>query len=189
MRRFMSVVPLLFVFSLAAGCAANVTKVPLLQSSYNPTLDAADLSGYKGKTVIFPYVTNNANDTGTWNYYSDDKKFSYEMMPGLDIYFWDCFVNAFSRIGVRAVAAPLPGFEKSKELQITLLSFTDRKLLYTVRLNKPGEASFTKQFTVEAPAPTTTVVAELENRAYRFMDSAFLALVTDAEFKKSFLQD
>ena len=179
MRRSMSAASLLCVLSLA-GCAAPGTKVPLLQSSYNPTLDAADLSDYKGITVLFPYVTNSANDTGIWNYYSADKKHVYETMPGLDIYFWDCFVNAFNRIGVRAVATPAPGTENAQELQITLLSVTDRKLLYAVRLNRLGETSFKKQITVEAPPPTTTVVSELEARAYGFMDSAFLALVTDS---------
>jgi len=190
MRKAMGFAALLAVFFLAAaGCGAGGTKVVIQQGVYNPDVAGTSLAAYKGKTVYFPGVTNQANDTSIWAYYSVDKKYYYEATPALQTYFWDCFHKAFQRIGVRVLAAPWsPGTESAKELNIYLNSMNDRKLVFSVTLAIPGEKSFQKQYTVEMPPAGTDDLKALEQRSYRFMDTAFLTMVTDPEFRKEFLR-
>ena len=190
MKRFMGLAALLTVFSLAVGgCVAGGTKVVILQDMYNPAVDTSNLAAYKGRTVYFPGVTNQANDTTIWSYSSVDKKYYYEATPSLQTYFWDCFHKAFTRIGVRVLATPwTPGTEAAKELNVILNSVTDQKLVFNVTLVVPGEQSFQKQYTVEAPPTDTADLKELEKRSYKLVDSAFLAMVNDADFRKVFLK-
>ncbi len=190
MRRIAGTSALLFVFFLmTAGCGGGGTKVVIQQGVYNPAVGAPNLAVYKGKTVYFPSFTNQANNTGIWHYYSADKKYYYEAAPSLQTYFWDCFSKAFTRIGVRVLATPWsPGTESAKELNIVLNSATDEKVVFSVTLVIPGKSSFQKQYTVEAPPAATDDLAELEKRSYRLVDSAFLAMVTDPDFKKEFLK-
>ncbi|RPJ74192.1 MAG: hypothetical protein EHM15_05730, partial [Desulfobacteraceae bacterium] len=108
MRRIAGISALLVVFSLVTGgCGGGGgTKVVIAQASYNPTLDAAGLAAYKGKTVYFSSVSNNAADTSIWGYKSADQQFIYEAAPSLQTYVWDCFVKAFHRIGVNTLVTP-----------------------------------------------------------------------------------
>lgn len=187
MGRVMGLTALVCVFCLAiAGCGPGGTKVVIQQGLYNPAVDAPNLAAYKGKAVYFPSVTNQANDTTIWSYYSADKKYYYEATPALQTYVWDCFVKAFNRIGVRALATP--AMESTKELNVILNSVTDQKLVFSVTLTPLGESAFQKQFTVEAPPVETSDLKELEMRSYRLIDSAFLTMVTDPEFRKAFLK-
>ena len=55
-------------------------------------------------------------------------------------------------------------------------------------LIKPGDSTFQKEFTVEAPPAGTTDLAMLEKRGYRLVDDAFMAMVTDPGFRKAFLK-
>jgi len=182
---------LLFACFLAlTGCPTRGgTKVFLKQTSYNPSFATANLSAYKGKTLYFSSVTNNAANTSIWDYYSTDSLYAYEATPALQTYFWDCFIKSFNRIGVRTLVAPwTPGTETAPELQIVLNSVTDQKFVFNVTLIKPGDSTFQKEFTVETPAAGTADLAELEKRGYRLVDDAFLAMVGDSEFRKAFLK-
>jgi hypothetical protein len=189
MERFKGIFALLLVSSLAlAGCGAG-TVVSIKQGMYNPAIETANLGAYKGKLVYFPSVTNEANDTSIWDYYSVDKKYYYEATPSLQTYVWDCFVKAFNRIGVRASATPWgPDTPNVKELTIVLNSVTDQKFVFTATLNTLGKSPFQKQYTVEAEPTKSTDLKELEARSYRLIDSAFLTMVTDADFRKAFLK-
>ena len=182
---------LLFACFLAlTGCPTRGgTKVFLKQTSYNPTFATANLSAYKGKTLYFSSVTNNAANTSIWDYYSADSKYAYEASPALQTYFWDCFIKSFNRIGVTTLASPWTGgTEAAPELQIVLNSVTGLKFVFNVTLIKPGDSTFQKEFTVETPAAGTADLAELEKRGYRLVDDAFLAMVGDSEFRKAFLK-
>ena len=182
---------LLFACFLAlTGCPTRGgTKVFLKQTSYNPSFATANLSAYKGKTLYFSSVTNNAANTSIWDYYSTDSLYAYEASPALQTYFWDCFIKSFNRIGVRTLVAPwTPGTETAPELQIVLNSVTDRKFDFSVTLIRPGDTTLQKGFTVETPPAGTADLAELEKRGYRLVDDAFLAMVGDSEFRKAFLK-
>ena len=188
---------LLFACFLAlTGCPRGGTKVFIKQTAYNPSFETANLSAYKGKTLYFSSVTNEAADTSIWDYYSVDSQFAYEASPALQTYFWDCFIKSFTRIGVRASAAPWgTGTEMAPELQIVLNSVTDQKFVFSVNLIRPGEPAFQKQYTVlskqytVASTPASTKdLNELEKRGYRMVDDAFMAIVGDPAFKKAFLK-
>ena len=191
MGRIFGKAVLLFACFLAlTGCpTVGGTKVFIKQTSYNPSFDTANLSAYKGKPLYFSSVTNSAANTSIWDYYSTDSKYAYEASPALQTYFWDCFMKSFSRIGVRASASPFgTGTEMAPELQIVLNSVSDLKIVFNVTLIRPGESTFQKEFTVEAPPAGTTDLAELEKRGYRLVDDAFTAFVRDTEFRKAFLK-
>lgn len=190
MGRFVCKGVLLFACFLAmTGCPRGGTKVFIKQTSYNPSFATANLSAYKGKTLYFSSVTNNAANTSIWDYYSVDSQYAYEATPALQTYFWDCFVKSFNRIGVRALAYPwTAGTETAPELQIVLNSVSDQKFVFTANLIKPGESTFQKEFTVEAPPAGTADLAELEKRSYRLVDDAFMAMVGDPGFRKAFLK-
>ena len=190
MGRIFGKAVLLFACFLAlTGCPRGGTKVFIKQNVYSPSFETANLSAYKGKTLYFSSVTNNAANTSIWDYYSADSKYAYEATPALQTYFWDCFVKSFNRIGVRALPSPWSmGTDTAPELQIFLNSVTDRKFVFTVNLIRPGESTFQKEYTVESPPAGTTDPAELEKRGYRLVDDAFLTMVGDPEFRKAFLK-
>ena len=191
MRRSFGTAVLLFACILAlTGCPrGGGTKVYIHQTTYNPSFGTANLSGYKGKTLYFSYVTNNAANTSIWDYYSTDSQFAYEAAPSLQTYFWDCFAKSFNYIGVNVLVTPWSvGTQTAPELQIVLNSVTDQKFDFTVNLLKPGESTFQKVFSVEAPPAGTADPAELEKRGYRLVDAAFVAMVGDPGFRKAFLR-
>lgn len=190
MGRIFGKAVLLFACCLAlTGCPRGGTKVYIKQASYNPSFATANLAAYKGKTLYFSSVTNNAANTSIWDYYSLDSKYAYEASPALQTYFWDCFVKSFNRIGVRTLVAPwTPGTETAPELQIVLNSVSDQKFVFSATLVRPGGSTFQKEFTVEAPPAGTEDLAELEKRGYRLVDDAFMAMVGDPEFRKAFLK-
>jgi hypothetical protein len=190
MGRIFGKVVLLFACFLAlTGCPGGGTKVFIKQTSYNPSFETANLSAYKGKTLYFSSVTNNAANTSIWDYYSADSKYAYEASPALQTYFWDCFVKSFNRIGVTALASPwTAGTQTAPELQIVLNSVSDQKFVFSVNLIKPGQPTFQQEYTVESPPAGTADLAELEQRGYRLVDAAFTAMVGDPEFRKAFLK-
>ncbi len=190
MGRFFGKAALLFACCLAlTGCPRGGTKVFIKQTSYNPSFGTANLSAYKGKTLYFSSVTNNAANTSIWDYYSTDSQYAYEASPSLHTYFWDCFIKSFNRIGVRTFVTPwTAGTETGPELQIVLNSVSDLKFVFSVNLLKPGESTFQKEFTVESPPAGTADIAELEKRGYRLVDAAFMAMVGDPGFRKAFLK-
>lgn len=182
---------LVLAFLLAvSGCrGGGGTKVFIKQNTYNPSFDTANLSGYKGKTIYFSSVTNNAANTSIWDYYSTDSQYAYEATPSLQTYFWDCYVKAFNKIGVRTLVAPWSsGTETAPELQIVMNSITDQKFDFGVTVIIPGVSTFQKQYTVEQPPAATNDPAELETRSYKLVDASFRALVSDPEFKKAILK-
>ena len=190
MGRFFGKAALLFACCLAlTGCPRGGTKVFIKQTSYNPSFGTANLSAYKGKTLYFSSVTNNAANTSIWDYYSTDSQYAYEASPSLHTYFWDCFIKSFNQIGVRTLVTPWSaGTETAPELQIVLNSVSDQKFVFSVNLLKPGESAFQKEFTVESPPAGTADIAELEKRGYRLVDAAFMAMVGDPGFRKAFLK-
>jgi len=191
MGRIFGKTVLLFACFLAlTGCPrGGGTKVFIKQNVYTPSFETANLSAYKGKTLYFSSVTNNAANTSIWDYYSADSLYAYEASPSLQTYFWDCFIKSFNRIGVKTLVTPwAAGTETSPELQIVLNSVSDLKFAFSVNLITPGQSTFQKEYTVESPPAGTTDLAELEKRSYRLADAAFTAMVGDPEFRKAFLK-
>jgi hypothetical protein len=165
------------------ACRTAGTKVVIRQDLYAPSFAAKDLSAYKGKSVYFPAVTNNANNTSIWNYYSPGSDVYYEATPALQTYFWDCFAKDFNWIGVKLA----PDATAAPHLEVIMNSVTDQEFKFQVILLGPGKPPFRKDYTVTMAPTKEKDPAQLEKRGYQLVDAAFMAMVGDADFRKAFL--
>jgi len=181
-RKSVVVCACLAVAGLVA-CRAAGTKVVIRQDIYMPSFANENLSAYKGTSVYLSAVTNNANNTSIWNYYSPGSAVYYEATPALQTYFWDCFIKDFNWIGVKT-ASDSSG---APNMEIIMTSITDQEFRFQVILLPPGKSPFRKDYTVTMSPTQDTDPAKLEQRGYRLVDAAFTAIVRDPEFKKAFL--
>lgn len=188
-----------------SGCATG-TKITMSSDKYFPAYKTADVSRLKGKKLILSSFYNQAQNTKSWNYYSADKKFMYEGNAQLETYYWNCFQKAFKQAGVNLIdysyadyrgphpywwgAAPPPAQKPQAkgvpEFQLILTSLTDQEFKFKVLLFKDGETKLEKEYSVTMGAAGTENAADLEKRAYRLVDLAFLTIVRDRDFQKVF---
>jgi hypothetical protein len=167
----------------ATGCRGM--RIDLKQASYAPAFDAAELKAYKGKSVFIYDIANNASGTSLWDYYSPTTRNYYEAWPTMRTYFWDCFVKAFNLAGVTVAAdgAGAPSFS------LSFTTLNEEEMVFDVNLAHAGSAPFVKNYKVSTPpADPKADPASLEKRAYRQVDAAFLAVMTDPDFRKAFLK-
>jgi hypothetical protein len=191
------------------GCASG-TKIVTTQEKYSPSFRAGDYNRYKGKKLVLSSFFNQAQNTKTYNYFSPDKKLTYEVNVSLENFYMSSFTKAFKHIGVNLVdysyddsyrghygyrhgywwGAPGPGGYKApkgvSEFQFALLSMTDQEFKFKVLIFKDGETRLDKEYTVTMAAATTTNAADLEKRAYQLVDLAFTTIVKDREFQRVF---
>lgn len=191
------------------GCAGG-TKVTMKQESYSPSFRSGDYNRYKGKKLVLSSFYNQAQNTKTYNYFSPDKKLTYEGNVSLENLYLNGFTKAFKHIGVNLVdytydndaryhpgyrhgywwGAPGPaGYKAPKgvsEFQFALLSMTDQELKFKVIVFKDGETKLDKDYTVTMSAAATENAAELEKRGYQLIDLAFTTVMKDRDFQKVF---
>lgn len=204
-----SIIVLCIIGLFLTGCASG-TKITMTQEKYSPSFRTADYNRYKGKKLVLSSFFNQAQNTKTYNYFSPDKKLTYEGNVSLENLYLSGFTKAFKHIGVNLVdytfddsyrnrpgyrhgywwGAPGPGGYKAPkgvpEFQFILLSMTDQELKFKVLVFKEGETKLEKEFTVTMPAVATDNVAELEKRGYRLVDLAFTTIMRDRDFQRVF---
>jgi len=194
---------------LLTGCASG-TKIMMTQEKYSPSFRAGDYSRYKGKKLVLSSFTNQAQNTKTYNYFSPDKKLTYEGNVSLDALYANGFTKAFKHIGVTLVdytydndhrgrhgyrygywwGAPGPGGYKAPkgvpEFQFVLLSMTDQEFKFKVLVFREGETKLDKEYTVAMAAAATDNAADLEKRGYQLIDLAFTTIMRDRDFQRVF---
>ena len=86
-------------------------------------------------------------------------------------------------------APPSPCISKQGccQFQLILTSLTDQEFKFKALLFKDGQTKYEKEFTVTMDAAQSEKPADLEQRAYRIVDSAFTTIIKDREFQKSIL--
>lgn len=192
-----------------SGCASG-TKITITQEKYSPSFRAADYSRYKGKKLVLSSFTNQAQNTKTYNYFSPDKKLTYEGNVSLETLYLNGFTKAFKHIGVTLVdyiydddyryrpgyrhgwwwGHPGPGGYKAPrgvpEFQFTLVSMTDQEFMFKVAVFRDGESKLDKEYTVKMAPAATENAAELEKRGYQMVDLAFTTIMKDRDFQRVF---
>ncbi len=181
------------LMSLLTSCASS-TYVYVQQDKYKPQFSAQDFRDYKGKSIVLNSFTNRAQNTSLFYYYSKDKKVCYEGSPSIQSYIWYCFKKAFMHVGV-FVQGPQGGPfsativpEGMKLVEFELISLTDTNLEFNINLFKEIRMIYQKSFTITMPQSADQTPLSLENNAYKMMDEAFTAVLSDSGFKASFLK-
>lgn len=191
------IIQILTILSMILITACSSAYVYVQQSNYDPEFNASGYPEYKGKSVYLQSFTNSANDTTTWYYYSPEKKVKYEGSPSLASYFWYCFKRAFRHIGVIVQEPEGQGFlglqtkaapGRMNDFRLNFTSLTDSRFVFYVDLLKGGEIIFQKSYRITMPPAESDSPSYLETRAYKMVDMAFTAIVSDSDFKKAFLQ-
>ena len=200
-----SIIILWIIVLLLTGCASS-TVITINQEKYSPSFRADDYSRYKGKKLFLSDFLNRAKNTKTYNYFSPDKKLSYEGNASLENFYWHCFQKSFRHIGVNLVdykydrsrptshdwwgKISAPGDNNASnsitEFQFILLSMTDQEFKFKVIVLERGESKFDKDYTVSMAAATTNDVADLEKRGYKLVELAFTTILNDQDFQKVF---
>lgn len=196
MRRNTSIMLLasLFLCSLLAACTA-MQAVQVLDNvqlrNYSPAF-TMDLSEYNGKRINLLNFDNQAKDTTNWDYFSEDKKFSYsaDTRTVIHNYFWYSFEKTLKSIGMtvlnRSTADP-----KAPAMWMTLKSITDARFEVEVKLEKVADdAFFSKMYAITGDdiKQEERNRENLEKRAYRMTSKLFETILTDPAFKNAFFK-
>lgn len=191
------------------GCAGG-TKVTITHEKYSPSFRAGDYGRFKGKKLALSSFHNQAQNTKTYNYFSPDKKLTYEGNVSLETFYLNGFTKAFRHIGVVLVdyvydddyryrpgyrhgywwGHPGPGAYRAPrgvpEFQFILLSMTDQELRFKVLIFRDGETKLDKEFTVTMAPAAAEDAAALERRGYQMVDLAFTTIMRDRDFQRVF---
>ncbi|MFO7569230.1 MAG: hypothetical protein R6W75_05485 [Smithellaceae bacterium] len=198
---FKTLLLVLTVSVCLAGCGASGTKILIKNDQYKPAFNAGEFNRYKGKKAVLSNFHNQAGNTTNWGYSSGDKKFYYEGNEKLESYLAGCFRKSFRHVGVQLVDYihdpsyavrywwGVAGYRAPKgvpEFQLVLMSLTDEEFKFKVLVFRDGETRLNKEMRVTMSPVATTDVASLEQRSYRLVDHAFVAILRDRDFQRVF---
>lgn len=169
----------------ASGSGCGRSFVRLDSASYIPRFPPADFADYQNKSVYMPSFANRADNTTIFYYYGAEGSRSYGG-PVLASYFWYCFKNAFTHIGVRVLERGAP--QSVPKLEIEFPALSELEYQFTVTLDAPGRKPFRKSYKVPAPPPASDDATYLAERAYTMNDLAFTTIIYDPEFRSAFMQ-
>jgi hypothetical protein len=177
-----------------AGChrgAAATTAaayVYVQQDRYIPALEG-DMAAYRDRPILLDPLVNEAENTGTYYYYSPDGSMTYETEPWLDEYVRTSFGKAMSSVGMVVLLEPPPAADPSLvDMQITLLSWDDYAMRFQVLLSRSGQPVYQQEYRTEVPRIETSEAQILEDRAYRIMDMVVAGVLSDPGFQAAVLQ-
>ncbi len=167
---------------LAASCAGG-TYVWVSQDRFVAELPQ-EAGDYRGKPIFMPGFENRADDTSMFYYYSPDRTVKYEGAPSIQSYLWYCFEKAFRKAGMRVYSEGGPVY--APELQLRILSWTDREMVLEVALLRETEEVFSDKFAIPGDPPQGAQPAELEAAAYRMVNAAVSEILRDRRFSEVF---
>ncbi len=176
---------------LAVGTMAQAGGVAVSLTNYIPKF-TADLSEYKGKRINLLDFDNQAKDTTLGYYFSQDKRVAYSGPSFIDNYFWYSCEKALISLGMLVSNKNKPD-PHAPAVWITLKSMTDVKFVVEVKIQKfLYGVSFIKTYTITGEAlpidATKRTPEYLEKRAYDMTNKLFETILTDPEFKNTYLK-
>ena len=171
-----------------AGTATVSAYVYVQQDRYIPALEG-DMAAYRDRPILLDPLVNEAENTGTYYYYSPDGNVTYETEPWLDDYLRTSFAKAMTSVGMVVLLEPPPAADPSLiDMQLTLISWDDYALRFQALLNRAGQSIYQQEYRIEVPRIETAEAQILEDRAYRIMDMVVAGVLSDPGFQAAFLQ-
>lgn len=171
---------------LFAGCGIK-TAVSINPARYNPSFPASQFSDYKGRQINIVQFINSSDKTEVFAYYSPGMVVSYTSNQAhLGAYFRDCFRQGFRHAGMRvledeAFPANIP------EFQLTIATLNDMKFEFRATVTRDGQIIMQKFYIIDMEPYKDGDAARLERRAYLMVDKAVTAVLSDPDFKKSWI--
>ena len=173
---------LVFTLLVFNHCVSR-PKVSIRYDNYKPGFSPAKYSEYKGKYVFLAEFMNQAENTSIYSYFNQDKSYVYETQNLAD-YFWYCFQKTFKSIGSRVQEGLTNINPKTPELQMTLLSVTDEKVLFKMQVYIQQVMEFDKDFSLRFNPADTQDLEIREKQAYEMTDQIIMAVLDDPKFKE-----
>ena len=186
----------LAVLTLAAGvgCHRGVATasasayVYVQQDRYIPALEG-DLAAYRDRPILLDAFVNEAENTGTYYYYSPDGNVTYETEPWVEEYLRTSFAKAMTSVGMVVLLEPPPAADPAlTDLTVTLISWDDYAMRFQALLSRAGQPLYQQEYRVEVPRIETAEVQILEDRAYRIMDMVIAGVLSDPSFQTALLE-
>jgi hypothetical protein len=182
MKKLLARLVLVVSAIVLSGCAGTVT---LAADRYQPTIPALDVAAYKGKAVVLRNFENVDNATTLFAYPGNGRKYGG---PLLTSYFWHCFREAFERMGVTVYEdGNVPAGKSAPVMDVRLVAIHEASYRVGVSLRGPAGNFRWKPFGITGPAVSSDDARVLERRAYQMMDALFIAIITDPEFRTTFV--
>lgn len=193
-----------------SGCGAR--QVSIKSDMYQPGIDPAAFSNYKGKAVIISEVINKDDNTTTWAYKDQDRRLWYVHDISLEDYLKKALGAAFSKIGMkvyeplqsdsgRIVVFPFMirqvGQQKevklppnTNDIRISILSFSNREVLLRTSLLRDNTVLYSGMMktAVEALPENKDGDGDLIMHSYRLMDKVAETILTDKDFSAAFFK-
>jgi hypothetical protein len=170
------------------GTGVASAYVYVKQRLYIPALEG-DMAAYQGRPILLDAFVNEAQNTGSYYYYSPDGNVTYETEPYIEEYLRTSFAKAMTSVGMSVLldppAAPDPSLV---DLAATILSWDDVAMRFQVVLSRAGQAVYQQEYRTELPRIETTETQILEDRAYRIMDMIVAGVLSDPGFQAVVLQ-
>jgi hypothetical protein len=190
-----TIVILLLSVALLSACAARPNPtvfVDLFFASYTPGFDTVAYQDFRGKTVIFDSIRNEARNTTMLGYYSADGNIRYstnympgKMSPPLESFLWYTLQKSFAGAGITATSDNVS--ETDLNLHLTILSMNDQEAKFRMQLLRGGKVLSQNDITATNPPSPTADTAELEKRSYAYFDAITVAILNHPDFKKEIL--
>ena len=189
-------IALVAAVALAAGASchrgASVTTaaayVYVQQDRYIPAL-TGDMEAYRDRPILLDAFVNEAENTGTYYYYSPDGNVTYETEPWVEEYLRTSFGKAMTSVGMVVLLEPPPAAAPALvDMTATVLSWNDYGLRFQVLLSRQGQAVYQQEYRTDVPRIETSEAQILEDRAYRIMDMVVAGVLSDPGFQAAVLQ-
>lgn len=185
---------LLLIAAVAiGGCSAHT--IYLYPDKYTPRF-SPDLGIYNNRAIVLKDVINETANTSRRYFSAPDNSVNYYVpkhylgpygsAPDMGMFFRQVIAKAFDELGIMVPEEKEAG-EKVPAIEFTLLSLSDEKFHFQCTLYLKERPVFSKKYIVTNPRLGETgknSVNELENRAYKMIDSSIGAVLGDLEFKK-----
>lgn len=191
-----------------SGCGAR--QVSIKSDFYQPGIDPALFSNYKGKSIIVSEVTNKDEKTTAWAYKDQDRRLWYVHDVSLDTYMQKALGTAFTKIGMTVYTPSSSGQvvffhfiprvvkqqkeiklpPKTNDVRISLLSVSNREVVFKTSLLRDDAMLYSGMMkTAIEPLPENKDKdGDLIVHSYRLMDKVAETILTDRDFSAAFFK-
>jgi len=177
----------IIVLLVGADPLIAAINVNLKLDKFTPHIGDSLKQKYKGAHIFLADFTNNAENTGLWNYYSKNPAISYKTSHNLNSFLWYCFEKALTEMGMffYKEAPSVPGIAT---LELEFSSWTHEGFTGRITLYKSGVIKYQKIRQLKFQPAESLDPTHLETRAYDCVNTIIASILEDKEFQASFFE-